>query len=334
STIGALRVVIGADTTGFQRGAKEARDGLDGIQKSSKAAIVTVAALGAAAVAAGAKLFSMARAELDLIDSQSKLSRSIGGTVDGLRSMKIAAENNGIDGLESSLNRMNRRLGAVEMAGGPAAETVKQLGLNVKALAEMDIDERLAHIADAIQASGMSAQEAARHLQQLGFQQQEATAFFMQGGDAIREARQELERYGLSISQLDAARIEDATTAFSRVGRAIDGIRTQLTIALLPAMLKAADMAEAVARGVAMIAPSVGRMVDGLIRVAEYAGVAVAGIAALYAPAAISGIATFTTAVGVGAVGAVKSLTAAMLANPIGAIAAALVAAGYAAYKF
>src|SRR5699024_3447555 len=33
-------------------------------------------------------------------------------------------------------------------------------------------------------------------------------------------------------------------------------------------------------------------------------------------------------------VGAVKALTAAMLANPIGAIAAALVAAGYAAYKF
>ncbi len=334
STIGALRVVIGADTAGLKRGLGDAQKGLGDVRKSALPAVAAIAAVGAAAAAAGAKFISMARDEMNVIDSQAKLARSIGGTVNGLRSLKIAAEDNGIDGLESSLARLNRRLGAVEMGSGPAVNTVKQLGLNLKELASVDVDERLARIADALVASGVSAQEAARHLQNLGFQQQGVTELFLQGGDAIRASRDELQAFGLAVSQIDAERIEAANTAFARVGRVIEGIRTQMAVALTPVIVTIAEKLESVGRAVATITPYIAPVVEAFVSLSEQIAVAVAGVAAFYAPAVLAGIASFTTAVGVGAVGAVRALTAAIAANPIGAILTALVAVGYAVYKF
>lgn len=250
STIGALRVVIGADTTGVQRGLRETSTGMARLRRAIVPTIASVAALGAAFTAIAATMYGMARAEMQVIDSQAKLARSIGGTVTGLRAMKLAAEDNGIDGLESSLNRMNRRLGAVEMAGGPAAATVERLGLNIKDLAQMDIDDRLASIADSIHDSGISAQEAARHLQQLGFQQAEATTFFMQGGDAIRAARDEIEAFGLAVDMISAAQIEEANTQLSRMQLVSQGLRTQLAVALAPTLLELSQRFANVARAI------------------------------------------------------------------------------------
>lgn len=238
STIGALRVVIGADTSGLQRGLRDTNKGMAGLRRAIVPTVAAVAALGTAFTAVAASMYGLARAEMNVIDAQAKLARSVGGTVTGLRAMKMAAEDNGIEGLESSLNRMNRRLGAVEMAGGPAAATVERLGLNIKDLAQMDIDDRLASIADSIRDSGISSQEAARHLQQLGFQQAEATTFFMQGGDAIREARDRVEDFGLAVSMISAAQIEEANTQLSRMQTIAQGLRTQLAVRLAPTLLE------------------------------------------------------------------------------------------------
>src|SRR5690554_388643 len=169
-----------------------------------------MAALTAASTAAVTAVSALAKSEMNLIDSQAKLARSMGATVTGIRAINLAADNSGLDGMEQSLARMNRRLGAVEISGGPAAVTVERLNLDLKALAELDADEKLALISDRIVETGMSSQEAARHLQNLGFQQRGATELFMSGGDAIRAARADIELFGLAVSEVDAAKIEEA----------------------------------------------------------------------------------------------------------------------------
>src|SRR5690625_882826 len=341
STIGALRVVIGADTTGLQRGLKETQSGMEGVGRSAAAAAKRVAAMGAAFTAAAGAIAYLVRGEANLIASQAKLARSINGTITGLRTLNMAAADNGIEGMDAALNRMNRRLGAAAMGTGPAIAAVEALGLNLKEINEMDVDEKMALIADRIKESGMSSQEAARHLQNLGFQQAEAATFFMQGGDAIRAARQEVERYGLAVDEASAAKLGDITTQWTRISTAPAGVRTQLTLALLPALESIGNLVESAAQALARLTPYISRIVTLFGHVAEAVGVAGLALAGFYAPTVLAGlgavtggIAAFTTAVGVGAVGAVRALTAAMLANPIGAIIAALVAAGYAAYKF
>lgn len=334
STIGALRVVIGADTTGLQRGLRDAGNRTADFKKQALVAAASIAAIGTAAAAAGAKLVGLAREQMGVIDSQVKLTRAIGGTVNGLRAFKLVAEDMGIDGVEASLNRFNRRMGAAEFGAGAAAVSVKMLGLDLKALANMDVHERMAYVADAIKASGMSAQQAARHLQNMGFEQQGVAELFMQGGDAIRASTDALEKYGLAISQVDAEMVERANGAFDTLRRTFEGIKTQLAVALAPALERVGVLMESFAGVISTATPYVGALIDALATAAEVFAVAGAAAAAFFGPAMLSSIASFTTAVGVGAVGAVKALTAAMLANPIGAIAAALVAAGYAAYKF
>ncbi|WP_237673835.1 hypothetical protein [Vreelandella profundi] len=209
----------------------------------------SVTAMGTAAAAAAAGgIALLTREGMNAIDSQAKLARSLGGTIDGLRALNIAASDSGIDGVEASLNRMNRRLGAVEMSGGPALKTVERLNLNLAEMAEMDVDEKLAYIADRIKDSGVSSQEAARHVQQLGFEQRGATELFMKGGDAIRAARQEVDDYGLSVSMVDAAAIEAANDALSRSGRLVESTRNALAVELAPVILEVANQFNNAAR--------------------------------------------------------------------------------------
>lgn len=211
------------------------------MQADAKKAAAGIAAVAGAATAAAAGIYAYAKSNMDTIDANAKLARSLGGTIDGLRAVNMEASDSGIDGMEASLNRMNRRLGAVEMSGGPALKTVERLNLNLQEMQDMDVDEKLAYIADRIKESGVSSQEAARHLQQLGFEQRNATELFMKGGDAIRSSRQEIEDYGLSVSMLDAAKIEEANDALARIGLSAEGMGNAVAIKLAPALNDMAD---------------------------------------------------------------------------------------------
>lgn len=218
------------------------------MEADAKKAGAGIAALGAGAAAAAAGIYAYAKSNMDTIDANAKLSRSLGGTIDGLRSLNMAASDAGIDGLEASLNRMNRRLGAVEMSGGPALKTVERLGLNLREMEGMDVDEKLAYVADRIRDTGMTSREAARHLQQLGFEQRGATELFMKGGEAIRAARQDIEDYGLSVSMLDAASIEEANDAIARIGLSTEAMGNAVAIAAAPSLNDMADSINSVTR--------------------------------------------------------------------------------------
>src|SRR5699024_9386962 len=100
-------------------------------------------------------------------------------------------------------------------------------------------------------------------------------------------------------------------------------------------------MVMGVTRVIDKITSEIRKYIDYFKQAAEAIGVATLALAGFYAPAVLAGLGSvtggvlaFATAVRVQAVGAMRALTAAVVANPIGALIAALVAAGYAAYKF
>src|SRR5690554_3164405 len=279
-SLGQLTLDLVAKTSSFtgpmDRASKQAERQFKQMERDGKAAAKSLGLITAAATAAAGAIYAYGKAGMNTIDANAKLARSLDGTLDGLRALKMAAEDNGLDGMEASLNRMNRRLGAVEMNGGPAAKTVERLGLNLKAMQDMDIDERLAYIADQIKATGMSSQEAARHLQQLGFEQRGAYELFMRGGDAIRGARKEMEAYGLSISMVDAAAIEDANTAISKLSLVSESAQNALAIRLAPALNDIADALNDITK-----AFHAGEY-DEQIRIMRHVATAAAGAAAGY----------------------------------------------------
>src|SRR5690606_2083563 len=150
-----------------------------------------------------------------------------------------------------NLQRMNRRLGEIVSSGaGPAAEWIKRLGLNAQELIDMPLDDRVAAIADEISELGSTAEMASAAFAIFGDAGLRMVPMLQQGGDAIRAAAREVDEFGLSLSEVDAAQVEAANDAISRIGRAMASFRNQVTVALAGPLKAFADwFSEATKRG-------------------------------------------------------------------------------------
>ena len=248
--LGSVIVKVGADITDLTKKLDQAgKKTDDGTKLISTRFMAMGAAVAAAAAAAAIAIGHMALKEMEAIDASKKLGESIGATVTGLRSLNMAADLSGLEGMESSITRLNQNLGAFEQGTGRARESIERLNLDVAAMGNMDADQKVAYLADQIQRSGMSAQEASFHLKRLGFDQAEAAGVFIKGGDAFRQAREDVERFGLAVSQLDASKMEIINDNITSTKAAMSGLVTRMTTELTPAFLEVTDSVLASARG-------------------------------------------------------------------------------------
>lgn len=232
-----------------------------------------------AATAAGtAALAALTVSSLKSIDAQNKLARSLNTTYDSVTALGFAFDESGVDGYEDSLARLNRRLGAAESGTGEAAKTVEALNLNLEELSNLDADERVARIADAIRDSGASAQEAARYAQQLGFEQKEAAQFFMQGGDAIRAYRKEVEQFGLALDTVDAIKVEQANDAFGRTSLLLDAVGQQMAVQVAPIVTAVSELFVQSAKDAGGMEQAVEDGFNSIIEAAGFAADAVEGV--------------------------------------------------------
>lgn len=248
--LGSVIVKVGADITDLTKKLDQAgKKTEDGTKLISTRFLAMGAAVAAAAAAAATAISYMALKEMEAIDASKKLGESIGATVTGLRALNMAADLAGLEGMESSITRLNQNLGAFEQGTGRARESIERLNLDVAAMGNMDADQKVAYLADQIQRSGMSAQEASFHLKRLGFDQAAAAGIFLKGGDAFRQAREDVERFGLAVSQLDASKMEIINDNITSTKAAMAGLVTRITTALTPAFLEVTDSVLASARG-------------------------------------------------------------------------------------
>jgi len=248
--IGNLSVRLSADTSELDAGISQAGQGMRRFSASAMPAIKAMAAMGAAAAAAAGAVLAFGRAGINAIDAQAKLARQLDSTIGGLRGLQLAAEDAGVSTsvINGAVERFSARLGEAQRGTGQAADALDRLGLSARDLASMDVDERMAAIADQVQRLGLSGAQTADLLRQFGIRNREIVNLMRQGGDAIRDARQEIEDYGLAIDSVDAATIEAANDAFSRVGLVVESVRNALAVELAPVVLEIADRFNSAAR--------------------------------------------------------------------------------------
>jgi hypothetical protein len=182
------------------------------------------------ATAFAAMTAKITRDGLKVIDANAKMARSLNASNDALTALQMAAGDAGLDGLEGSLSRMTRALGAAEMGTGRAVKTIEVLGLDLAALSQMDVDQKLQTIGQAIRDAGISSEQASRHLQNLGFDQAQAMQFFTSGITDLSNYRREINALGLSLSSFDAARVERANDAMGVFGDVIQGISQRVAV--------------------------------------------------------------------------------------------------------
>ena len=238
-SLGTLTIDLVAKTAGFVQGMDKAeRESAKFRKKIEKDMRATGKAIGdsfkLAASAAAFALVGLTKQSLAAVDANAKLARSLGGTYTGVKSLGMAMGEAGVDGFEQSITAMNQRLGQAERGTGKAALAVKELGLNLGYMASLDVDEKVAYIADAMQKAGISMQRAASYAKDFGFTQEAAADFFMLGGDNVRNYRQEIERMGLALNSIETDRIEKANDAMERAQLAATGLGNTLALRMTP----------------------------------------------------------------------------------------------------
>lgn len=235
--IGGLYIELGADTKDFDGKVDKAEKKTSDLAKEMKEGVRTAAKWGAAmAAAAAVGLGKIIADSLKAVDAQAKMAKQLGGTIKGLKALEIAGGHAGvpIEVMKEAMAALNKQLLEAETGSSTVSIAFKQLGIDAGALADMDVDERLAVVADAIHTMGLNATDTAGFLRAMGLDQKELIPLMIDGGDAIRDAAKFVEDYGLALSEVDAAKVELANDAWNDALEIIKSAKNFIAVEFAP----------------------------------------------------------------------------------------------------
>ncbi|WP_205859262.1 hypothetical protein, partial [Pleionea sediminis] len=117
--------------------------------------------------------------------------------------------------------------------GGPAANAIKQLNLNVDELIKLSPEKQLLKIAEGLESVGSQA-EKSFYLEELGNDATYLLPLLDNGAEKLKSLQEEARAFGVSISELDAAKMKAAERSLERVGALWQGFGNQLTTQVSP----------------------------------------------------------------------------------------------------
>jgi hypothetical protein len=239
------------------------------------------------------------------------------------------------------MQQLNRELERAKEEGTPAQEALAKLGMSAKDLQGLDADERMAALADRIKEMGLSSGQASDILRDLGVRSRNMALLLIQGGDAIRSAREEVAAFGLELTKTQTDSIESANDAVARMGLVFDSLRQRLAVEVAPMLQTVADrfntlaQSDAVQTAIERLAAAFGDLAEiilseGFIEVAINGLTGLANVSATAAEAMVTvannveivTLAFSGLAIAVAAAGGPLTVVAGLLAVALGGIAA------------
>ncbi|NBB84207.1 MAG: hypothetical protein GVY28_12485, partial [Alphaproteobacteria bacterium] len=328
---GRASVQLYADNSELIRGLRRARRRLTAFGSEISRLGRQFAAVGAAA---GAGLGAAAAVFAKTGDDLDKLSTRTGVSVESLSQLEFAAERTGssLGELGQAIQRMNRRLGRITAGQGSSTEVnaLEALGLSAERLEQLNPEQRLLALADAIANYGDQAEAAGLAQRAFGTQIDRILPLLLQGRDGIRALTEQADQLGGTISDEDVAAAAELSDAFGTLAFVAKRLAVQVGAALGPALTSILDEITTLAtrvrdwvdanRGLALA-------VAGVTAAVTAGGVALAGF----------GVAVTAIGAGLGALATVASTAAAAIAaivSPVGLVITAIGAAGGAVLAF
>lgn len=203
---------------------------------------------GAMLAAAGVGgMGAMVARSMQLRDEQAKLADRLGITTQQAAAFSLQAELAGVgaQGFESALQKMVVKLQEAAERGGPVADAIESIGLNVYELASQRPDQAFFALSDAMR--GMTDENQKLNVVTKIFGEAAGGVVNMlnEGRAGFESAARRAEEFGTAISRVDAQKIEAANDAMTLAKESVDGLATRITLRLSPVL---AQMAENFAR--------------------------------------------------------------------------------------
>lgn len=204
---------------------------------------VAAAATAAAATAAAGAIALIYNQQAAVIDQTAKFADRIGISTEALTQFRHASELTGVGAknLDMSLQRMTRRIAEAEQGAGEAAPALKELGLSADELGRMTPDQQLYALADAF--TEVESQSARVRLAFKLFDSEGVGMVNMLtgGAEGLRAMADEADRLGITLSRVEAAKVEMANDAMYKVDMLTSSIAQSMTTEIAPIVAQLAD---------------------------------------------------------------------------------------------
>lgn len=226
TSLGTLALKFTTETSGVDKGITGIKSKLGGLRESFNSGNIgsTIKSLGSIAsgllaitgVSVGAKAaISGLGQSMEMIDRQAKLADRLGLSVAMVQKLSLAADLAGTDVelLATSILKMVQKTGG---SGG------------------VPLDKRLFQIANQIARIPDPSVRAARAFELFGKGGVELINLLAQGGPGILASAEAIDRFGLAISRVDAAKIENANDRITEMKAVTVGLRNEVAVNLAP----------------------------------------------------------------------------------------------------
>ncbi len=248
ATIGYLKLMFGADTGPLKKGCAEARSSISSVGDAGSrmgSLLATAGKVGAAGVgAAGVALAALAKNSADNMDRIHDAAERVGTSTEAFSKLEHAAKMSGVSSelLEGSLEKMQLRLGEVAETGkGPAADALKKLGVSAADLANEDPAAAFHTLVTAIGGIENPTKRATAAVDLFGKAGQGLAGLAAQGAGGLAALEAEADKLGVTVNDLDAAKIGEMYDAFDRITGAIGGVGNVIAAKAAPYVAALAD---------------------------------------------------------------------------------------------
>ena len=245
-TIGKIAINLEAMHAQFGKSINQAGQDLKQLGSTASSVGNTIkGALAGIAVGVGVSAFkSMTSEVINSTVAAYRLSDSLGITTQSLIELQTAgllSAGLSADEFSGSLQKMVKNLGGIGEDSDKAAGTLDKLGISAESLASMHTDEAFKTIAEAISKVKSPTDQAAAAIAIFGKSGQNLLPMLRGGAAGIEEAAAKARKFGIALSDVDAAKLVEAHEKFDEIGLAIDGAKDQLVVALAPALSEIAE---------------------------------------------------------------------------------------------
>jgi hypothetical protein len=266
ASLGNLIVRVGADLNGLRSSKTAAGKMFTSISTAGKRAMLGIATATAAASAA---LVVLTARSLATVDGQTKLAASLTTSTKSIQVMSRASELAGVNvsGLEQASKDLQRRLSQAAAGIGPAGDALDHLNLSAETLLNMPLDQRIDTINNAIKEFVPAAEQAA--VAGLLFGEEGSLAMSRIDSATIRQATTDIEDLGVAMSEFEAAGIEEANDAISRMKLVFEGFANQIAARVAPHLTLMADKFTEMSTAGTPLYGKVQKLVDAFERLAE-----------------------------------------------------------------
>lgn len=262
--------IIGKDAT--KAAFASIKSGLSGVRSGINSTAAQVVAF-----AGPAGMGLLIQSTLDAVTEQTRLAHSLGISTEALSEWTHAASTVNIEGdkMADIFKDVQDKIGDfARTGGGGAADMFEQINLNVNDLIDLAPDQQLLRIGKALDDVG-SRSEKIFFLEALAGDASLLLPLLEDNAAGLNELAQEARDLGVSISEVDAAKMEEAKRSLERVKASASGIANKLTVALAPIISTVAEkflaagaegdrMGKIVDKAISFMVRGVGIFADGL----------------------------------------------------------------------